>query len=145
MATSTPLMPHPSPQDTAQTASTDPARAYVITDAEGVDSAEHWAESLEGKLYGVEVSYIHLSTTRVDVGPPLHQHPYVEMIMILRGKARLTVGTRQVVGRAGQTFVIPANTSHTFRTLGPGRYESIATHLSGEFISELLEPDNMFQ
>jgi hypothetical protein len=31
-----------------------------------------------------------------------------------------------------------------FRTLGPGRYESIAIHQSPSFVTELLEPVNHF-
>ena len=38
--------------------------ARVVTDPEGVDGAEHWSAYLEGTSYGVDVSYIHLSTAR---------------------------------------------------------------------------------
>lgn len=120
-------------------------QSHVVTDPDGVDDAPHWAASLEGTSYGVDVSYIHLSTTRVDVGPPLHQHPYAEVVMIRRGQAMFTLGAEQFLARAGQTLIIPSDTPHTFRTLGPERYESVATHLSREFVSELLEADNDFR
>lgn len=113
----------------------------IITDSDGIDRNELWSESFEGKSYGIAISIIHLSTEKVDVGPPLHQHPYVETEMIRQGRALFTVGTEQFVGRAGQTVVTPPNTPHTFRTHGPARYESIAVHLSPAFITELLEAD----
>lgn len=137
--------PYQAPDGKAESEPAKPGIPYVITDAAGVDSAEQWSESLEGAGYGLDVSYIHLSTTKVDAGPPLHQHPYAEMVMIMRGRALFTVGTSEVVGQAAQTLVIPANTPHTFRTIGPDRYQSIATHLSPDFITELLEPDNSFR
>lgn len=120
-------------------------KADVVTSSEGVDNAEHWSEYLEGGQYGVNLSYIHLSTTRVNVGPPLHTHPYPEMVMILQGRAEFTLGAQKMEGHAGQTIIIPANIAHAFRTLGPGRYESIAHHVSPEFVSDLLEADNMFR
>ncbi|MDQ3579107.1 MAG: cupin domain-containing protein [Actinomycetota bacterium] len=132
-------------ESSADSPSTAPSGVYVITDSEGVDTAEQWSEYFEGKQYGVDVSYIHLSTTRVGVGPPLHAHPYPETVMIRQGKAEFTTGTRKMGRHAGQTLIIPANTPHTFRTLGPGRYESIALHLRAEFVNELLEDDNMFR
>ena len=70
-----------------------PVRTYVITDSEGVDTAEQWSEYFEGKQYGVDISYIHLSTTRVGVGPPLHTHPYPETVMIRQGRAEFTTST----------------------------------------------------
>jgi quercetin dioxygenase-like cupin family protein len=117
----------------------------VITDSGGVDDAEQWSESFEGGQYGVDFSYIHLSTTRVGASPPLHTHPYPEVVMIRQGRAEFTAGTGKMEAQAGQTIVIPAGTAHTFRTLGPGRYESIANHISPEFVSKLLEADNMFR
>jgi mannose-6-phosphate isomerase-like protein (cupin superfamily) len=120
-------------------------QSHVVTDPEGVDGATHWAATFEGESYGVDVSYIHLSATRLDVGPPLHTHPYAEVVMIRRGQARFTLGAEEFVARAGQTLVIPPGTPHTFRTLGPDRYESVAVHLSREFVSELLEADNAFR
>jgi quercetin dioxygenase-like cupin family protein len=117
----------------------------VITDSEGVDDTEQWSESFEGGQYGVDFSYIHLSTTKVGASPPLHTHPYPEVVMIRQGRAEFTVGTEKMEGHVGQTIVIPEGTAHTFRTLGPGRYESIANHISPEFVSELLEEDNMLR
>lgn len=79
------------------------------------------------------------STDKVGVGPRLHRHPYPETFVIKRGRALFTVDTEEVVGEAGQIIVVPANTPHKFRTLGPGRLESVNIHESGEFATEWLE------
>ncbi|MCD2191957.1 AraC family ligand binding domain-containing protein [Actinomycetospora endophytica] len=122
-------------------APTNAPEPHVITAPGGAGDSPHWSTTLEGSAYGVEVSYIHLSTTRVDVGPPLHQHPYPEIILIRQGRAMFTLGSERFVAVAGQTLVIPPDTPHTFRTLGGGRYESLALHQSPEFVSEILEAD----
>lgn len=122
-----------------------PQAPVIITDPGGVDCDSHWSVYFQGKDYGVDVSYIHLSTTRVDVGPPLHRHPYAEVILIRQGQAMFTLAAEQFLAHAGQTLVVPPGTPHGFRTLGPGRYESVAMHLSREFVSELFESDNDFR
>ena len=127
-----------SSESSANSSSAASSGVHVITGSEGVDDAEHWAESLEGGQYGVDFSYIHLSTTRVGAAPPLHTHPYPEIVMVRQGRAEFTAGTQKIDAHAGQTIIIPADTPHTFRTLGPGRYESIADHVSPKFVSELL-------
>lgn len=114
----------------------------MITDPPGIDDPGQWSTSWEGRDHGVGTSLIHLSTDEVGVGPPLHRHPYPEIIMIRQGQAEFTLGTETLTGRAGQTLIVPPQTAHTFRTVGPGRYESIAVHQSEEFISELLDPDD---
>ena len=125
-------------ESSVNSSSTASSGVHVITGPEGVDNAEHWAESLEGGQYGVDFSYIHLSTTRIGAAPRLHTHPYPEIVLIRQGRAEFTVGTQKIDTHAGQTIIVPASTPHTFRTLGPGRYESIANHISPEFVSELL-------
>ena len=125
---------------TISTTSSNAPEPQVITDPDGADDAEYWSATFEGTHHDVEVSYIRLSTTRVDVGPPLHQHPYPEIILIRLGQALFTLGSERFVAVAGQTLVIPPGTPHTFRTLDAGRYESVAVHQNREFVSELLEP-----
>lgn len=107
----------------------------VITYPAGIDTDEEWAQFWEGKDHDAAISVIHLSTTKDGYGPPLHFHPYPEIIMVRRGRSTVTIGARQIEANAGQTIVIPANTPHTFRTHGPERYESVAIHTSPTFLS----------
>jgi mannose-6-phosphate isomerase-like protein (cupin superfamily) len=113
----------------------------LITYDDGIDTEEQWSQSWEGKDHDVDISLIHLSTTKDDDGPPLHFHPYPETIMVRRGNSTITVGEQELEGNAGQTVVIPANTAHTFRTRGPERYESIAIHSSTAFLSTSIDDD----
>ena len=113
----------------------------LITDDDGIDTKEEWSQSWEGNDHDIDISLIHLSTTKDDDGPPLHLHPYPETIMIRRGASTITVGQQQLEGSTGQTIVIPANMPHTFRTHGPERYESIAIHSSPAFLSTSIDED----
>ena len=138
---------HPDPEPTPDRVSGASAHSRpfpVITDSPGIDSAKQWSEAFEGKEHEVGISIIHLSTIKVDVGPPLHTHPYPEVVMVRRGRSTFTLGAEQLSADAGQTVFVAAGVAHTFRTLAPDRYESVAIHASPAFITELLEPDNEF-
>ena len=111
----------------------------LVAYREGIDTEEEWTQSWEGKDHDVDVSVIHLATIRDGEGPPMHYHPYPEVIVIRRGRSTVFVGDQQLQGDAGQTLVIPANTPHTFTTHGPERYESIAIHTSPTFLSTNLD------
>lgn len=67
-------------------------------------------------------------------GPPLHTHPYVEVIFTLEGSATLTIGddTREV--KAGAIAVVPANTPHRFVNSGNSILRQIDVHSSPKFI-----------
>lgn len=72
-------------------------------------------------------------------GPPLHQHPYVETIFMVEGRARLTIGdeTREV--GPGAIAVVPAHTPHRFVNIGDGDLRQIDVHSSPKFIQTNLE------
>lgn len=115
---------------------------HLISRADGRDDGEDWTENYERLPGGAGISIILESTSKEGVGPRLHQHPYAETFIIRRGSATFTVGAgadqRQVVGRAGQVLVVPAETPHGFKT-GPGGYEAVHIHANPEFVTEWLE------
>lgn len=123
-----------------QTPATVVGAAHVINRKDGRGDGADWTENHQGKPYGAGISIILESTEDVGVGPRLHRHPYPETFVIREGRALFTVGSDEIVGHAGQILVVPANTPHKFRTLGPGRFESVNIHASDEFITEWLEP-----
>src|SRR3954468_18292329 len=112
---------------------------HVIDRQDGGTGGEEGAENTEGKPYGAGISIILESTDRPGSGPRLHKHPYPETFIIRRGRAVFTVGTEEIEGSAGQIIVVPADTPHKFRTLGPDRFESVNIHANDEFITEWLE------
>ncbi len=114
----------------------------LITRSDGREDGEEWTENYERLPGGAGISIILESTTREGVGPRLHRHPYAETFIIRRGWATFTVGAgegaRQLVGRAGQVLVVPADTAHCFRT-GRGGYEAVHIHANDHFVTEWLE------
>jgi mannose-6-phosphate isomerase-like protein (cupin superfamily) len=95
--------------------------------------------NVEGYEIGSGVSIIRESTDVVGSGPRLHQHPYAETFVIIRGRALFTIGDEQREGTAGEILVVPPNTPHKFAVLGPGVYEAVHIHENERFVTERLE------
>lgn len=114
------------------------AEGAVISRSDGRDDGEDWTENYQELPGGAGISIILESTTQEGVGPRLHQHPYAETFIVRRGSATFTIGTEQVVGRAGQILIVPAHTPHKFAT-GPGGYEAVHIHAGPRFETEWLE------
>jgi len=112
--------------------------AYVLARIDGRDDGEDWTENYQELPGGANVSIILESTSQAGVGPRLHQHPYAETFIIRRGWATFTVGSEQLVGRAGQVIIVPAETPHKFAT-GPDGYEGVHIHANPRFVTEWLE------
>ena len=67
-------------------------------------------------------------------GPPLHNHPYVEVAFIIEGQATITVGEEQREVKAGGIVVIPADTPHRFVNSGDTTLRQIDIHASPKFV-----------
>ena len=111
---------------------------FVLDRADGRDDGEDWAENYEELPGAAGVSLIFESTTKAGTGPRLHQHPYAETFIIRRGSATFTIADDEVVGRAGQILVVPADTPHKFST-GPDGYEAVHIHTNERFETTRLE------
>lgn len=96
-------------------------------------------ENVEGRDIGSGISIIRERTDVTGSGPRLHQHPYSETFVIIRGRARFTIGGEEREGGAGEVLVVPSNTPHKFSVLGPETYEAVHIHESDHFITEWLE------
>ena len=73
-------------------------------------------------------------------GPALHTHPYAEVLIVLEGTARATVGDDVAEVSAGDIVVIPPDTVHGFTNVGSGRLRQIDIHDSDHFVTRWLEP-----
>jgi quercetin dioxygenase-like cupin family protein len=91
-----------------------------------------------GETQGAPFS-AYIVTAKPGQGPPLHKHPYVEVVFTIEGRATITVGdeTREV--KAGGIVVIPANTPHRFVNAGETTLRQIDIHASPRFIQANLE------
>lgn len=86
-----------------------------------------------GETQGAPVS-AYIVNARPGQGPPLHTHPYVEVVFTLEGFATITVGDEQREVKAGGIVVIPANTPHRFVNSGDTTLRQIDIHASPRFI-----------
>jgi quercetin dioxygenase-like cupin family protein len=91
-----------------------------------------------GEKEGAPVS-AYIVNAKPGQGPPLHTHPYVEVIFMLEGCATVTVGNEQREAKAGDIAVIPANTPHRFVNSGETVLRQIDIHASPKFIQTNLE------
>ncbi|TWD81360.1 cupin domain [Kribbella amoyensis] len=113
-------------------------QSLVVNRADGRDDGEDWTENYEELPGGAGISIILEATTQAGVGPRLHMHPYAETFIIRRGSATFTVDGTELVGRAGQVLVVPADTPHKFST-GPDGYEAVHIHANSSFETTWLE------
>ena len=62
-------------------------------------------------------------------GPPLHHHALDETFFILDGELALQIGATRVVGREGDTLVVPRGDHHTLANLSAlsARYLLVCT------------------
>ena len=94
---------------------------------------EGMSYEFHGEKHNAPIS-AYLVNAKPGQGPPLHTHPYVEVIFMLEGCAKVTIGdeTREV--NAGSIAVIPANMAHRFVNSGETMLRQIDIHASPRFI-----------
>jgi len=91
-----------------------------------------------GEKEGAPIS-AYIVNAKPGQGPPLHTHPYVEVIFMVEGCATITLGDETREAKAGGIVVVPANTSHRFVNSGETVLRQIDIHASPKFIQANLE------
>ncbi len=91
-----------------------------------------------GEKQGAPIS-AYIVNAKPGQGPPLHTHPYVEVIFMLEGRATVTIGDQVREAKAGDIAVVPANTPHRFVNSGDTVLRQIDIHASPKFIQTNLE------
>ena len=86
-----------------------------------------------GEKEGAPIS-AYIVNAKPGQGPPLHTHPYVEVIFMIEGCATLTIGEETREAKAGDIAVVPANTPHRFVNSGKTVLRQIDIHASPKFI-----------
>ena len=99
---------------------------------------EGMSHEFHGDKQGAPIS-AYIVNAKPGQGPPLHRHPYVEVIFTLEGCATVTIGDETREAKAGDIAVVPANTPHRFVNSGNGILRQIDVHASPRFIQTNLE------
>jgi len=111
----------------------------VVNLSERTAKPGRWHGELQGKeIGGAGICLIFNNTHKVGFGPRLYKHPYPETFIVGSGRALFTVRDDGIEASAGQILVVPADTPHKFRNLGPDLLETIDIHASDTFVTEWL-------
>ena len=101
-----------------------------------------WHGVVEGEALGSDVTILFYATDEVGHEPSWHVHPYDEIFIIKRGRARFKIGDEHLDAEKGDVVLGPAAVPHKYENLGPGPLESIDIHLSREWVqTDLEDPD----
>jgi mannose-6-phosphate isomerase-like protein (cupin superfamily) len=83
--------------------------------------------SWEGVELGSDVSGFIVDSGEGE-GPDPHTHPYSETFILLEGRGRFRYGDGYVEAQAGDIVVVPPDTAHGFKGVGPGRLRMVTIH-----------------
>ncbi|HBM61012.1 cupin domain-containing protein [Salipiger marinus] len=97
-----------------------------------------WSGRVEGQRFGTEVTVLFVALDQPGSGPKLHVHPYDELFIIRRGRARYTIGDEVIEAGEGDILFGPAEVPHRFEVL-EAPFESTDIHLSERWIQIDLE------
>ena len=103
------------------------------------DGTLGWSGVVDGVALNTDVTVLFYSTDEVGTGPSWHVHPYDEVFVIRRGRARFTIGDAMIDAQAGDVVTGPAAVPHKYHNLGPGPLETTDIHLSRKWIQTDLE------
>ncbi|MEM9798388.1 MAG: cupin domain-containing protein [Pseudomonadota bacterium] len=109
---------------------TSPKAPVRIAAADGAFDGGPWSGAISGDALNTDALILFVAEDAVGAGPSWHLHPYDEIFILKRGRARFTVGDQVIDAEEGDVVMGPANVPHKYENLGPGRMESIDIHLS---------------
>jgi mannose-6-phosphate isomerase-like protein (cupin superfamily) len=96
--------------------------------------------SWEGIDLGSDVSGFVIDVAEGE-GPDPHTHSYSETFIVLEGRGRFRYGDGYVEAEAGDVVVVPPETAHGFKGLGPARLRMVGIHASPRIETTWLEED----
>jgi mannose-6-phosphate isomerase-like protein (cupin superfamily) len=106
------------------------------------DASGLWKGHFEGRDLDTGVTVLFFSTDETGKGPSWHVHPYDEVFIIRKGRARFTIGADKIDAEAGDILMGPAEVPHKYENLGPGPLETTDIHLSDRWIqTDLDDPE----
>ncbi|MEA2264403.1 MAG: hypothetical protein QOJ51_7228 [Acidobacteriaceae bacterium] len=72
-------------------------------------------------------------------GPRLHRHDYDEIVYVMEGRSKWTVGDQERDATAGDVLIVRAGVPHKFVDTGDGPLRQIDIHLNAAFETVWLE------
>ncbi|MFX0546825.1 cupin domain-containing protein [Roseovarius sp. S1116L3] len=106
------------------------------------DASGLWKGHFEGRDLDTGVTVLFFSTDKVGNGPSWHVHPYDEVFIVRKGRARFTIGADKIDAEAGDILMGPAEVPHKYENLGPGPLATTDIHLSDRWIqTDLDDPE----
>ena len=100
--------------------------------------SEASSHEFAGELHGGVGACVIFVDASPGMGPRLHRHPYVEILIVVEGAATFDDGDSKREVRAGEMAVVEANQAHGFVNSGTERLRQIDIHLSPKFVTEWL-------
>jgi mannose-6-phosphate isomerase-like protein (cupin superfamily) len=119
-----------------------PREGVVIKAADGALRGGDWKGSISADALDTGAFMIFVSADEPGKGPDWHVHPYDELFIITKGRARFKVGDKSFEVEEGDVVMGPANVPHKYKNCGTGPLQSIDIHLSREWIqTDLQDPE----
>ena len=72
-------------------------------------------------------------------GPRLHRHDYDEVVYVIEGRSKWTIGNQEREARAGDVLIVHAHEPHKFINSGDGPLRQVDIHLNPTFETVWLE------
>lgn len=72
-------------------------------------------------------------------GPKLHKRPYDEIVYVIEGRSKWTIGDRELEARPGDILIARAGEPHKFINCGDGPLRQLDIHVNPVFESTWLE------
>ena len=72
-------------------------------------------------------------------GPRLHRHDYDEIVYVIEGRSKWTVGDQEREAKAGDILIVHAGEPHKFINSGDGPLRQLDIHLNPTFETVWLE------
>ena len=72
-------------------------------------------------------------------GPRLHKHDYDEVVYVIEGRSKWTVGNQEREAGPGDVLIVRAGEPHKFVNSGPGILRQLDLHLNPRFETTWLE------
>jgi quercetin dioxygenase-like cupin family protein len=72
-------------------------------------------------------------------GTQLHKHDYDEVVYVVEGRSKWTIGDQEREASAGDILIIRAGEPHKFINSGDGRLRQLDLHLNPTFETTWLE------